>query len=333
MKVTVTVDNTEKFKNDDGSATYTLSEAVTEFLSHAVAFSSETTQINGYTVPQTLYFRAIFLETGHNKDYTVIALTPKAQGNAFVYDLACENTLGTRKVPAFVETFAKNMSTIFVTMNYKGETTVFAEDDAKDQDIDAYTVDFADTSISDYTVSAGSTLTDTKDSSNYRVLNGTATVHGVRLYGSTNYQGNKMRIKMLDDDSTTVYANFNGGSLDKPTQQGKPPAGVAIPAVGNTVTLSNVNNYVKIPCSSSKTLTFNAFTTASSEELYGNFIVTDDTGKVLLSEKTVKPADMTNPTEGAKNYSVNITGTVYIMYCRPEGKSSGGGAINSITIE
>lgn len=335
MKVSVTVDDTEKYKNDDSTTLYTLSEAVAEFLPHAVSFSSETEEINGYTLPKTLSIRAKFLETAHNKDYTVVELTPQAyESTGFVYNLTYDKTLNGHKVPVFVETFAKNMSTIFGTMNYKGEDTVFAEDDAKDQDIDACSVDFANCSISDYTIAAGANLSSPKDSSDYRNLTGTATIRGVKLYGSTTFN-NKMRIKMKDDDVQTLYVNFNGGSLDVSTQQGKPLAGVAIPSVGDTVTLSSANNYVKIPCSVSKTLTFNAITTAALDatENHGTWLVTDTDGKVLLAEKAVAVADLTKPTEGAKDYQLDITSTVYILYCRPEGVSTGGGSINSITIE
>ncbi len=330
--------------------TCTLSEAIAKYLPHAIAFSTDTATINGYTLPKTLYARAKFPEKGHNKDYTVVALTATAaETDGFTYDLETPKTLQSLEehvVPEFVYTFATHQDAIFGTMDYTGEETVFtAIDNAADlPDQDATSVNFAEKVIGDFTVASGATLTkQMKDVGgvstyqDYYVLVGKATVNNVEIYGKS---GTSMRLKVPGEANTGVkYVNFNGGSLDAFNETTRKSAGVAIPAVGASVTLSSVNSYVKVPCTSSKKLTFNAFTTAKTSQTqnHGTFIVTDADGAVLLSEKAVAisedVANMEDTTVGAKDYTLDITGTVYILYCRPEGISSGGGSINSITLE
>lgn len=116
---------TVKFYADASSNTVTetttLAEAISKYFSSDLILSEETTEINGWTVPAFIRFRATFLTEGrasHNKKYAWVKLVPEAKGEGFIYQMPINETVAGNDVPENVKIYCDNYRDIYVAGTY-----------------------------------------------------------------------------------------------------------------------------------------------------------------------------------------------------------------------
>jgi len=115
---------------------YTLSEAVSTFLRDYIKFSSETTTLNGYTVPAKIYMRSTYPDSFENteffKDWDIfdITLVPDESKTTGVFykEINRTNADDEQNVPEFVKKYSAAFSSVFAR-TYNTKTNIFTTSD------------------------------------------------------------------------------------------------------------------------------------------------------------------------------------------------------------
>ncbi|MBQ0050788.1 MAG: hypothetical protein KBT11_01845 [Treponema sp.] len=302
----------------------TLSATIAKYFSKDVILSEETTEINGWTIPSQILFRATFLTegiSGHNKKYIWVKLIPEVRDNDFVYIMPVDQKVAGNDVPEFVKIFAENLKAIYETGSYDEDYVTVEDEDNKDngETNDTFaqefveagkSVDFGTVLTSNFTkLSEDSTLADTRDNNGYRLLTGLWKINGLNVKSTPNNTSANgcMRLYVDEEDITKIVRiNFSGESIL--TQSDSKQI-----ADTDTVNLASAKGYIKVPVKENGTLKFTGV--SANNDYCGKFVVADSTGKILLAETCGTTTDA-NDAAQATEYSVAITGDAYILFSR-----------------